>query len=257
MCRQASNDSAQRANHPLDGRRRAFGSARSDFFVAAARSPNSHPAGVGLTKMFGRKLHSPSLASARRRSRFETSSRKLLAMARIYTRSGDKGETGLVGGARVRKDDPLVQAIGDVDELNALIGVARASGADDDLDAALSEIQNELFEVGAALAGAETPAGFPPVNRLEQAIDRLQERLPPLREFILPGGSPLAAHLHHARTVCRRAERSVVGASGHADRDVLASVVVYLNRLSDLLFVLARTANARSAVQEVVWRKPE
>lgn len=178
-------------------------------------------------------------------------------MARIYTRSGDKGDTGMVGGSRVGKDDPLVQAIGDVDELNAVIGVARSSGADEGLDHALAAIQNELFEVGAALAGAEPPAGFPPVERLERAIDLLQKRLPPLREFILPGGSPLAAHVHHARAVCRRAERSVVAASRHSDREVFAAVVVYLNRLSDLLFVLARTANARSAVQEVVWRKSE
>lgn len=178
-------------------------------------------------------------------------------MARIYTRSGDKGDTGMVGGSRVGKDDPLVQAIGDVDELNAVIGVARASGADEELDTALAAIQNELFEVGAALAGAEAPAGFPPVERLERTIDLLQERLPPLREFILPGGSPLAAHVHHARAVCRRAERSVVAASRHSDRSMFAAVVVYLNRLSDLLFVLARTANARSAVQEVVWRKSE
>jgi len=176
-------------------------------------------------------------------------------MARIYTRSGDKGDTGLVGGERLPKDDPLVQAIGDVDELNAVIGVARASGADEELDAALAAIQNELFDVGAALAGAEPPDSFPPVARLEQAIDDLEEQLPPLREFILPAGSPQAAHLHHARAVCRRAERSVVGA--FAGRAVVGAILVYLNRLSDLLFVLARTANARSAVQEVVWRKSE
>ncbi|MEW5883697.1 MAG: cob(I)yrinic acid a,c-diamide adenosyltransferase [Armatimonadota bacterium] len=176
-------------------------------------------------------------------------------MARIYTRSGDKGDTGLVGGERLPKDDPLVQAIGDVDELNAVIGVARACGVGEELDAALAVIQNELFEVGAALAGAEPADGFPPVSRLEQAIDQFEERLPPLREFILPAGSPQAAHLHHARAVCRRAERSVVAA--FAGRAVVGAILVYLNRLSDLLFVLARTANARSAVQEVVWRKSE
>ncbi|MER3413018.1 MAG: ATP:cob(I)alamin adenosyltransferase [Armatimonadota bacterium] len=176
-------------------------------------------------------------------------------MARIYTRTGDEGDTGVVGGKRLRKDAPLVEAMGDVDELNAVIGLARACGTDEETDAELAVIQNELFEVGAALAGAGPPDGFLPVGRLEQVIDRLQERLPPLREFILPGGSLAAAHLHHARAVCRRAERSVVAVL--ADRGEVGTILVYLNRLSDLLFVLARTANARSAVQEVVWRKSE
>lgn len=175
-------------------------------------------------------------------------------MARIYTRTGDKGDTGLVGGRRISKDDLLIRAIGDVDELNAAIGVARAHGSDGEVDEILTTVQNDLFGVGAALAGGDS-FGTPPVERIERAIDHFQEGLPPLREFILPAGSPQAAHLHYARAVCRRAERSVVAViprSSHA-----RGILVYLNRLSDLLFVLARTANARSAVQETVWRKSE
>lgn len=172
-------------------------------------------------------------------------------MARIYTRTGDKGDTGLVGGRRISKDDLLIHAIGDVDELNAAIGVARAHGSDGDVDEMLATIQNDLFGVGAALAGSDS-FGTPPVERIERAIDHFQEGLPPLREFILPAGSPQAAHLHYARAVCRRAERSVVAVSSNA-----GGILVYLNRLSDLLFVLARTANVRSAVQETVWRKSE
>lgn len=167
-------------------------------------------------------------------------------MARIYTKTGDKGETGLHGGGRVSKSDPLMAALGDVDELNAHIGVARFHfAAWADVDGLLARIQNDLFALGASLAGA---VGKPPSEiPLEQAIDRLQSELEPLRNFILPGGMQGAAALHVARAVCRRAERSLVALGGQD------AGVRYLNRLSDLLFVLGRTANRRSGVSDVKW----
>ncbi len=178
---------------------------------------------------------------------------------KIYTKTGDTGETSLFGGTRVPKDHVRVAAYGDVDETNAAIGVVRAL-AQPPLDQLLFGVQKDLFAIGAQLAdptqkvaarrakAAVTPAH---VRRLEKAIDARQEMLPPLRSFVLPGGTPTASLLHQARTVCRRAERSVVtlARGGHVDR----VIVVYLNRLSDLLFVLARFENHRGGVEEPHW----
>jgi cob(I)alamin adenosyltransferase len=176
---------------------------------------------------------------------------------KIYTKTGDAGETGLFGGARVSKASPQVAAYGDVDELNSTLGVARLHRIDDERDALLGAIQTELFSVGAELASKPgKDPGVPlvaddDVSALEHAIDRAEAELTPLQSFVLPGGSPGAAHLHVARTVCRRAERSVIALAGHAE--VRGEVVRYLNRLSDLLFVLARLANVRAGVPDVPW----
>jgi cob(I)alamin adenosyltransferase len=178
---------------------------------------------------------------------------------KIYTRTGDGGETGLFDGARVSKADPRVEAYGEVDELNAWLGVARASGADTDLAGMLEQVQRDLFAIGARLAdpshriaGRVTKAAVEPgdVERLERWIDRLEEELPPLRRFILAGGSPAGAALHLARTVCRRAERRIVALGPDA---VESPVLAYINRLSDLLFVVARAANRRAGVSEIEW----
>jgi len=180
---------------------------------------------------------------------------------KIYTRTGDAGETGLFAGGRVPKDHPRVGAYGGVDELNATIGLAVALEPVELERPLLETIQRDLFTVGAQLATPDReklaralsgpPIGAQHVAVLEQAIDRLEERLEPLRNFILPGGSVKAAALHVARTVCRRAERAVV-ALAH-DQTVDPDVLRYLNRLSDLLFVLARSANARAGVPDTTW----
>ena len=179
---------------------------------------------------------------------------------KIYTRTGDKGTTSLLGGRRVPKHHRRVAAYGDVDELCAMLGVARAHAGDDGLARLLHELQRDLFAIGAQLAdptaaiGSKRPKAAVArahVQRLEQAIDAHEAELPPLRAFILPGGSPLGAFLHLARTVCRRAERGVVGLARTQRVDPL--VVTYLNRLSDLLFVLARHANQRQARPEDQW----
>jgi cob(I)alamin adenosyltransferase len=178
---------------------------------------------------------------------------------KIYTKTGDEGQTSLFDKTRVSKADARVDAYGEVDELNACLGAARAAGLDLDLSGALEAIQKELFAVGARLAdpssriaGRVTKAAITDgdILRLEQTIDRLEGELPPLRRFILPGGSPQGAWLHLARTVCRRAERRVVGLGPEA---VDPLVVIYLNRLSDLLFVMARAANHRARVPETEW----
>ena len=177
---------------------------------------------------------------------------------KIYTKTGDAGETGLLGGARVSKAAPRVAAYGDVDELNAWIGFARSS-ADESLSAMLERIQRQLFAIGARLADpvgavadrvAKTAVSGEDVAQLETWIDLLETELPALRRFILAGGTPTAASLHLARTVCRRAERSVVALGRDA---VESDIVIYLNRLSDLLFVMARAANHRSGVAEPEW----
>jgi cob(I)alamin adenosyltransferase len=178
---------------------------------------------------------------------------------KIYTRTGDEGETGLWGGMRVAKDAPRVQAYGTVDECNAAIGVARAAGVDADLDALLARVQNDLFVVGADLATPGEAANIPrigadAVQALEQAIDELEAQLAPLRQFILPGGVASAAYLHLARTICRRAERWVVTLS--RSESVNPQITIYLNRLSDLLFVAARYANASAGVPDVPWESP-
>jgi cob(I)alamin adenosyltransferase len=166
-------------------------------------------------------------------------------LTRIYTRGGDKGETSLGDGSRVSKLDPRVVAMGDVDELNSLLGWAGG----------LERVQNELFDLGADLAVPFDPAGerlrvtAEAVTRLEREIDEANESLPELKSFVLPGGSERAAQLFLARAVCRRAERAALAVS---DANPLAAV--YLNRLSDLLFVLARAANAADGVEEPLWR---
>jgi cob(I)alamin adenosyltransferase len=179
---------------------------------------------------------------------------------KIYTRTGDGGETGLGDGARVGKDTLRVECYGEVDELNACLGIVRGQHEDASLDTLLAQIQKDLFAVGAQLADPgvrvadrKPKAALTPehVKKLEEAIDARQERLPPLKAFILPGGSPAAARLHFARTVCRRAERRVVALARREDVDPL--VVPYLNRLSDLLFVLARDANRTAGVPENTW----
>ncbi len=179
----------------------------------------------------------------------------------IYTRGGDQGETGLFGGGRVGKDDPRVEAYGAVDELNALLGLARAAGLPNDLDALAAQLQHQLFELGADLATPSDSAareskvvrlGSDAATQLEGDIDRCEEELEPLRTFILPGGNPGGAALHLARTVCRRAERRTI-ALGRAE-PIGDAAVPYLNRLSDLLFVMARLANARAGSPEQPWQ---
>ena len=178
---------------------------------------------------------------------------------KIYTKTGDAGETSLFGKIRVSKADPRVDAYGEVDELNTCLGVARAQGVGSDLAASLESIQRDLFALGARLADpssriadrvSKVAITNAEVERLEQLIDRLEAELPPLRKFILPGGSPAGAMLHLARTVCRRAERRVVALGEDAVDPML---VVYLNRLSDLLFVMARAVNHRAVMPEVEW----
>lgn len=178
---------------------------------------------------------------------------------KIYTKSGDGGETGLFGGGRVRKSDPRVEAYGEVDEACAALGVARAALEDAELAAELARVQDELFCVGAELAsphGVKARSAVPAVEprwaeRLEQAMDRWDRELPVLHQFVLPGGTPGAAALHLARAVCRRAERRVVALA--AQVEVAPAVVVYLNRLSDFLFVAARVANLRAGRAELHW----
>jgi cob(I)alamin adenosyltransferase len=182
---------------------------------------------------------------------------------KIYTRKGDGGETGLFGGGRVPKAHVRVDACGDVDELNAALGVARAVVADEEIRTRLSRIQNDLFSLGASLAtpGAEDGSARPStpplptarVQEMEGWIDAASGETPPLRNFILPGGSEGAATLHLARTICRRAERAVVRLSLREAADPV--VLQYLNRLSDLLFALARLENHRAGVPDVVWNK--
>ncbi len=180
-------------------------------------------------------------------------------MARIYTRTGDSGETGLFGGGRVSKDDLRVEAYGSVDELNASIGAARSLEIDDEVDRHLARVQEELFCVGSQLAtppqaGARSaiPAVEPAwADALEKAIDGWEAEIPKLTRFLLPGGSPCGAALHVARCACRRAERRVVALHRRAKVDGV--VLAYLNRLSDFLFVAARVVNHRAKAPEVLW----
>ena len=178
---------------------------------------------------------------------------------KIYTKTGDTGQTSLFDKTRVSKADPRVEAYGEVDELNACLGAARAAGVDADIARTLESIQKDLFALGARLAdpssriaGRVTKAAVTTadVERLERTIDGLEADLSPLRRFILPGGALAGALLHQARTVCRRAERRVIALG--AD-EVEAILIVYLNRLSDLLFVMARTVNHRAGVPEAEW----
>jgi cob(I)alamin adenosyltransferase len=178
---------------------------------------------------------------------------------KIYTRTGDTGETALFDNSRVSKADPRVDAYGEVDELNACLGTALAAGMNRDVATIVETIQKDLFAVGARLADpssriadrvTKAAVTTDSISALEVAIDRLETELPPLKRFILPGGSPAGALLHLARTVCRRAERRVVALGPDA---VEPGVIVYLNRLSDLLFVMARAVNHRAGIPETEW----
>lgn len=181
----------------------------------------------------------------------------MVVLNRIYTRTGDKGDTALGSGKRVAKYDPRIEAYGTVDETNACVGVARLS-ADNALDQMLARVQNDLFDLGADLCipedGSEIAAkalriSEPQVDRLEREIDQMNEKLEPLKSFVLPGGTAAAAYLHVARTVCRRAERLIVKLA--ESEPVSASAVKYANRLSDFLFVAARFANLSRG--DVLW----
>jgi cob(I)alamin adenosyltransferase len=184
---------------------------------------------------------------------------------KIYTKTGDKGETGLYGGKRVRKDNLRVMAYGDVDETNAAIGIARSyiqegsSGSREVLnfiDSVLETVQNKLFAVGAVLSGSEDQnfsIKDSDIEYLEKCIDHIDELIPPIKAFILPFGTDLSARLHLARTVARRAERSIVALSG--SEQVNPNVLVYANRLSDFLFTLARFANKAQGVPDTLWKK--
>ena len=184
-------------------------------------------------------------------------------IVRIYTRTGDAGDTGLFGGGRVPKSHPRVEAYGDVDELNAAIGFARSIEQMPRVDEVLVPIQRDLFAIGALLATPDREkmrqhlekarVDEDRIGQLEVAIDDGDRELEPLRSFIVPGGTPKAAALHVARTVCRRAERRVVSLTEAGVDEIPQVVVIYLNRLSDLLFTLARVANRRAGAGEVTW----
>jgi cob(I)alamin adenosyltransferase len=188
---------------------------------------------------------------------------------KIYTKTGDDGETGLFGGPRVRKDDLRIEAYGTVDELNAVIGLARshstaAVGQENlptEIDSLLADIQHALFDLGSQLATPDPKSrgtnfvSDKQIESLEQAIDRFDSQLPPLKNFILPGGTSAAAWLHLARTVCRRAERYVVTLTHRDAEKIEPQILIYLNRLSDLLFVLARAVNQFAGQPDVPWQK--
>jgi cob(I)alamin adenosyltransferase len=180
-------------------------------------------------------------------------------VVKIYTRTGDSGETSLFDGTRVRKSDVRVAAYGDVDELNAWLGLVRAHDVGDSVAEMIVQIQRDLFALGARLADpahriaervTKAAISSTDISRLEEWIDTLERDLPPLRRFILPGGTAAGALLHVARTTCRRAERAIVGLEQPA---IEPEVLVYINRLSDLLFVMARAVNRRGAVPELEW----
>jgi cob(I)alamin adenosyltransferase len=181
---------------------------------------------------------------------------------KIYTKTGDQGDTGLFGGPRVPKDSLRIETFGNVDELNSVLGLARAEGLPAYVDPLMEQIQNELFSLGAELATPDPAAhgtaliGPRQIAVLEQAIDRFEATLPPLTQFILPGGTKAAAQLHLARTVCRRAERRLVSLARESSEPIGPDLLVYLNRLGDLLFVLARAVNAATGSPDIAWRKP-
>ena len=181
---------------------------------------------------------------------------------KIYTRTGDDGTTGLFGGPRVAKDDARIESYGTVDELNAVIGVARSLGPSAKLDEQLGFIQHELFCVGAELATPD-PAKHDTaivqgehVDRLERWMDAHEENLEPLRQFILPGGHPIASQLQLARAVCRRAERRLITLASNPEVRIRSELLIYLNRLSDLLFVQSRVANLEAGRSEIGWQRP-
>ncbi len=182
-------------------------------------------------------------------------------MIKIYTKTGDDGETGLFGGSRLSKDDLRIEAYGTVDELNAVLGLARACKPAAEIDELLGKIQRQLFVIGAELASPDgsvqgmKPTGTPEIADLEKGIDRFEAQLPTLEQFILPGGTSLASQLHLARCVCRRAERCVVALFRSQKIGGPKTVLVYLNRLGDLLFVMAREANRMAECADVPWNR--
>lgn len=172
----------------------------------------------------------------------------------IYTRFGDKGDTIILSGKTIKKDDSLIEATGSVDELNAAIGVVVAFSDDQELKDILTEVQKNLFAIGAELASEKTTKVITPAKteRLEKIIDETEPKLERLTHFVIPGGSKTASTLHLARTICRRAERAVVSAM--AKHKINSEIIKYLNRLSDLLFVLARYENRKKRLQETIWQ---
>lgn len=182
----------------------------------------------------------------------------ILEIMKIYTKTGDAGTTGLYGGSRVSKDSPRITAYGEIDELNALMGVVRAESPHEPVRQALISIQRSLFTVGAQLASPGTDPQIAcitakEVDFLERQMDVMTETLPPLKQFILPGGGKTAAFLHLARTVCRRSERSLVQLSKIPGEQVDPWLLIYMNRLSDFLFVLARLGNQLERIDEIPW----
>jgi cob(I)alamin adenosyltransferase len=179
---------------------------------------------------------------------------------KIYTKTGDDGTTGLFGGERVSKTDMRVEAYGTVDEVNSALGLARATTSNESIAVWIEEVQADLFALGAELAcsaGKQPLLGTPRIDqgrveRLEQLMDLIDSKLEPLKNFILPGGTPAAAALHHARTVARRAERRVLEL--HASRELSQSILIYLNRLSDFLFLVARYENSVSNTADIAWK---
>ncbi len=176
-------------------------------------------------------------------------------LSKIYTRTGDSGNTGLGNGTRIDKDSPRITAIGEVDELNSIIGMILSQDISTPVRNCLSECQHRLFDLGGELCmPGHQMISTEHVSQLENDLDTFNAELPALKEFILPGGTPAAAHCHHARTVCRRAERNVV--SLHRDEPLNPELMAYLNRLSDLLFVIARLLARADGNQEVLWQNP-
>jgi cob(I)alamin adenosyltransferase len=177
---------------------------------------------------------------------------------KIYTRTGDSGESGLIGGERRPKDDLVFEALGHIDELNAAIGLARSGKVEFSREGVMEKLQSVLFDLGAEVATPQDSQYFKPaeigpwIERLEKDIDAMDQLLEPLRNFILPGGTELASRLHAARCICRRAERSLVRLS--ANQELRADVLGFVNRLSDWLFAAARLANLEAQTPDVIWR---
>ena len=177
---------------------------------------------------------------------------------KIYTKTGDDGTTGLIGNKRVKKSSPRILSYGTVDELNASIGIILSTGPEKDIQDLLVQIQNDLFVVGADLANPNLENKSNRITSeiilfLEKEIDRLEEKLSPITYFILPGGDSVAAHIHLARAICRRAETNIVSLA--ENEKINNNCLVYMNRLSDLLFVLARTVNKRKEISDIAWKK--
>ncbi len=178
---------------------------------------------------------------------------------KIYTKTGDQGQTGLLGGDRVSKDSLRIHAIGEIDELNAYVGVCCLVVEDDTLKSMLIRVQNHLFDIGSELACPPngkfdfTSVSASQISQLERELDEMEAELPPLKQFILPGGSVPSAHLHLLRTICRRAERAILAL--HSINPVRSELIIYVNRLSDWIFCISRLVNHRLGVEEQKWSK--